>query len=300
MDAVAEVWASILGPDPIEYRRERGLQEFVEEMGILIQEVVGTRVGRWWLPAFAGVAFSLNEFRWSPRIRREDGLIRLVPGPGHARGGPGGRRLPGAGGARAAGPARQRLGARRSLRYSPRRADVINLETNRFETVDLAGPAAGGGRRVPAAGARSSRCCEDGHAAAGATACMMDPDTDDLVADMEGLLADTDFVAAGAARCCKTLEEYLGTPVDIEFAHDGKDFYLLQCRPQADDRRHGSGGDPARRAAGRGSCLHAPTVSCPTAGCPDITPPGLRGAGGLRGACRTPRPCVGWAGSSAA
>lgn len=51
-------------------------------MGILIQEVVGTRVGRYWLPAFAGVAFSLNEFRWSPRIRREDGLIRLVPGLG--------------------------------------------------------------------------------------------------------------------------------------------------------------------------------------------------------------------------
>ena len=25
-DAVAEVWASILGPDPIEYRRERGLR----------------------------------------------------------------------------------------------------------------------------------------------------------------------------------------------------------------------------------------------------------------------------------
>ncbi len=30
-----------------------------------------------------------------------------------------------------------------------------------------------------------------------------------------------------------TLARYLGTPVDIEFAHDGEDFYLLQCRPQA-------------------------------------------------------------------
>jgi len=37
LDAIAEVWASVLGPDPIEYRRERGLQEFVEEMGILIR-----------------------------------------------------------------------------------------------------------------------------------------------------------------------------------------------------------------------------------------------------------------------
>ncbi len=40
-----EIYASIFGPDPIEYRRERGLLDFNEEMGILIQEVVGTRIG---------------------------------------------------------------------------------------------------------------------------------------------------------------------------------------------------------------------------------------------------------------
>ena len=68
MDAIAEVYASIFGPDPIEYRAERGLLDFHEEMGIMIQEVVGTRVGHYFLPAFAGVAFSNNEFRWSPRI----------------------------------------------------------------------------------------------------------------------------------------------------------------------------------------------------------------------------------------
>ena len=82
MDAIAEVYASIFGPDPIEYRAERGLLDVHEEMGIMIQEVVGTRVGRYFLPAFAGVAFSNNEFRWSPRIQREDGLVRLVPGLG--------------------------------------------------------------------------------------------------------------------------------------------------------------------------------------------------------------------------
>ena len=82
LDAVAEVYASLFGPDPIEYRAERGLLDFHEEMAVMIQEVVGTRVGRYFLPAYAGVAFSRNEFRWSPRIRREDGLIRLVPGLG--------------------------------------------------------------------------------------------------------------------------------------------------------------------------------------------------------------------------
>ncbi|MFH2003024.1 MAG: PEP/pyruvate-binding domain-containing protein [Planctomycetota bacterium] len=45
LDAVAEVYASTFGPDPLGYRSERGLLDFKEEMGILIQEVVGTRVG---------------------------------------------------------------------------------------------------------------------------------------------------------------------------------------------------------------------------------------------------------------
>ncbi|MDP2875423.1 MAG: PEP/pyruvate-binding domain-containing protein, partial [Holophaga sp.] len=47
MDAVAEVYASVFGPDPIEYRAERGLIDFVEEMGIIIQRVVGQRVGKY-------------------------------------------------------------------------------------------------------------------------------------------------------------------------------------------------------------------------------------------------------------
>jgi pyruvate,water dikinase len=36
-DAIAEVYASVFHPDPIEYRRERGLLDFQEQMGILIQ-----------------------------------------------------------------------------------------------------------------------------------------------------------------------------------------------------------------------------------------------------------------------
>ncbi len=82
MDAIAEVYASIFGPDPTEYRAERGLLDVHEEMGILIQEVVGQKIGKYFLPACSGVAFSNNEFRWSARISRSDGLIRLVPGLG--------------------------------------------------------------------------------------------------------------------------------------------------------------------------------------------------------------------------
>ncbi|HXV76928.1 MAG TPA: PEP/pyruvate-binding domain-containing protein, partial [Candidatus Polarisedimenticolaceae bacterium] len=63
-DAIAEVYASAFAPDPIEYRADRGLTDVHEEMGIMIQSVVGSRVGRYFLPAFSGVALSRNEFRW--------------------------------------------------------------------------------------------------------------------------------------------------------------------------------------------------------------------------------------------
>ena len=58
------------------------MEDYHEEMGILIQEVVGSKVGHYFFPAFAGVAFRNNEFPWSSRIKRENGLVRIVPGLG--------------------------------------------------------------------------------------------------------------------------------------------------------------------------------------------------------------------------
>ncbi|MCB1181856.1 nucleotidyltransferase domain-containing protein [bacterium] len=229
LEAVAEVWASVLGPDPIEYRRERGLQEFVEEMGILIQEVVGTRVGRYWLPAFAGVAFSLNEFRWSPRIQRDDGLIRLVPGLGTRAVDRTADDFP-----VLAVPSQPGLRANQSLdeilRYCPRYADVINLETNSFETVPLEALLKEADGQYPLIDKvfsvlRNGRLEQ-------VSRLMIDPQNDDLVPDMEGLLGGTDFIDKMNALL-STLSQYMNTPVDLEFAHDGKEFYLLQCRPQA-------------------------------------------------------------------
>ena len=78
VDAITEVYASMFGPDPLEYRADHELIDHHEEMGILIQEVVGTQIGHYYLPAFAGVAFSHNEFRWSSCIKMEDGLIRMI------------------------------------------------------------------------------------------------------------------------------------------------------------------------------------------------------------------------------
>ena len=80
--AIARIYASILNPDALLYRRAKGLQDYDERMAILIQVVQGERFGRYYLPHAAGVAFSRNLYRWSPQIRREDGFVRLVWGLG--------------------------------------------------------------------------------------------------------------------------------------------------------------------------------------------------------------------------
>jgi hypothetical protein len=232
LDAVAEVYGSVFSPDPIQYRAERGLLEYHEEMGIMIQEVVGTRVGRYFLPAWAGVGFSQNELRWSPRIRRDDGLLRLVPGLGTravdrladdypvlvAPGQPG---------------LRVNTSPEETYRYSPRKIDVINLETNSFETIDRHELLREVGDRFPGLTQLVS-LYEHGMMRRPAGLDLRFAE-DNLVFTFEGLLSGTDFVPRMQA-ILRTLREAMGMAVDIEFASDGRDLYLLQCRPQSHSR----------------------------------------------------------------
>lgn len=229
LDAIAEVYASVFGPDPIEYRRDRGLLDFQEEMGILVQEVVGSRVGHWFLPAFAGVAFSRNEFRWSPRIRREDGIVRLVPGLGtravdRTSSDYPVLSVPGQPGLRA------NVALDEIIRYSPRWIDCIDLEQQRFTTIALEDLLRTHGTDTPGFDLSFSKV--DGDRLRPARALLSDPERDELVCTFEGLLSETPF-SRSIRRILDALEKALGVPVDIEFAHDGQRFYLLQCRPQS-------------------------------------------------------------------
>ncbi len=228
LDAIAEVYASTIGPDPIEYRAERGLLDFHEEMGIMIQEVVGKRVGDYFLPAFAGVAFSNNEFRWSPRIRREDGLIRMVPGLGTravdrlsddypvliAPGQP---------------SLRANVSVDEIVRYSPQKVDVINLKTCLFETIPIKKLIKECGYEYPILEKIVSVLDEGILRKVGFNTNL---EEEDVVVTFNGLLENTNFIKQMRA-VIKELQSKLATPVDIEFAHDGENFYLLQCRPQS-------------------------------------------------------------------
>ncbi|MCX6575330.1 MAG: nucleotidyltransferase domain-containing protein [Candidatus Aminicenantes bacterium] len=229
MDAIAEVYASTFGPDPIGYRAERGSLDFAEEMGIMIQEVVGTKVSDYFMPAFAGVAFSRNEFRWSPRIRREDGLIRLVPGLGTRAVDRTGDDYPVL---IAPGQAdiRVNVSVEEIVRYAPKRIDVINMKTNTFETVEIRELFKKFGDQIT--GIDKIVSIYDGHHIYKPIGKNIDFEKDDFVVTFEGLATDTPFIQKLRA-VLELLEDKLKMPVDIEFASDGKDFYLLQCRAQS-------------------------------------------------------------------
>ena len=201
MDALAEVYASIFGPDPTEYRAERGLLDVHEEMGIMIQEVVGVPVGKYFLPACSGVAFSNNEFRWSARIKREDGLIRLVPGLGTravdrvaddypvliAPGQP---------------SLRVNVTADEVLRYSPKRIDLINLETNAFETIDVGELLRYSGATYPQVRNLVSLVSHD--RIEPIIGPMPDFTSQDAVFTFEGLIRNTPFVSSIRAMASST------------------------------------------------------------------------------------------------
>jgi pyruvate, water dikinase len=229
LDAVAEVYASVFSPDPIEYRAERGLLDQNEEMAVMIQEVVGTRVGRYFLPAFSGVGFSNNELRWSPRIRRDDGLLRLVPGLGTravdrvaddypvlvAPGQPG---------------LRVNVTPEEVLRYSPKNVDLLNLESNAFETVPLDRLVREVGSAYPALGQLASRF--DPYGPRRPAGPEVEAAREPLVFTFDGLFEHTPFLVH-MRGILRALADALGTPVDVEFASDGSSLYLLQCRPQS-------------------------------------------------------------------
>jgi pyruvate,water dikinase len=228
-DAIAEVYASTFGSDPIGYRLERGLLDFHEEMGVMIQEVVGKQVQHYFIPAYAGVAFTNNEFRWSPRINREDGLLRIVPGLGTRAVdrlsddypiliAPGQPNL------------RVNISPDEVIRYSPKNIDVINLDNNTFETKEIKEFFSEVGNDYPQINNIVS-IVKDDHIQ---KPIGLGPDfeKDEIIVTFEGVVSNTFFINQ-VKTILNILNQTLKSPVDIEFAHDGEDFYLLQCRPQS-------------------------------------------------------------------
>jgi pyruvate,water dikinase len=224
-DAVAEVYASIFHADPIEYRRERGLIDFQEQMGILIQEVVGDVWSGVLMPVFAGVGFSRCEMRWSPRIRRTDGMARLVLGLGTRAVDRTGDDYPVM--VALEQPTLRALQRPEEIyRYSQHEVDVVDLDQEEFTSLKVEDLLGRVGRRLPFMPKLFSIYRDK--QVLPMVGILPQVDARDLVVTFDG------FLKGDFPRHLKTvldlLEEGLGEPVDVEFAHDSNCLHILQCR----------------------------------------------------------------------
>jgi hypothetical protein len=80
--AIRRIYASVYNPDALSYRRRMGLLDYDERMAILLQVVQGQSYHRYFFPALAGVALGRAPIVWNPRLRRDEGFVRLVNGLG--------------------------------------------------------------------------------------------------------------------------------------------------------------------------------------------------------------------------
>lgn len=234
LGAIAEVYASVMAPDPILYRREHNLIDYVEEMAVLIQKVVGFNFGDYLLPAFAGVAFSRNEYRWSPRIEREDGLARIVMGLGTRavdRSGSDYPRMVALG----APTLRPESTVKEIIRSAQQTLDVIDIKKNRLQPVRLQDVLAAG-TDFPLLDKIVSVYQDD--ELYPPPGLMVDAEPSRLCITFDKLLRSTPF-AQRLRSILGRLEQAYGMPIDVEFACDGERLYMLQCRTQAQARDAG-------------------------------------------------------------
>jgi Pyruvate phosphate dikinase, AMP/ATP-binding domain len=219
-----KVFASTFGPDPILYRRDHGLLDYDERMAMVVQKVVGQRFGDYFFPFASGVMFSRNVYAWNPKIRKEEGLVRLVFGLGTRAvdrvGSDYPRMIP-----LSHPQLRPEVTADRIRKYSQRQVDVLNLKEGVMETVDF----------------RTLRSVIDHPDLFFAVSVQKDGDLappmfkiqdlkrEELCLTFDNLLTKTHFVHLARKVLSKVEADY-GRPVDIEFAWDGNKLYILQCR----------------------------------------------------------------------
>jgi hypothetical protein len=233
--AIQRIYASILNPEVLLYRRSKGLQDYDERMAILIQLVQGERVGRYFLPNGAGVAFSRNQFRWNPQIRREDGFVRLVYGLGTRAVERMGNDYP-----RMVALSHPLLHPEASptliSQYSQHYVDLIDLEDNQLKSIPVGEVLSS---RTP--GLRYIAQIYNDEFIVPIRSNLLDGKSSQLVITFDELLRRTP-IAGRFRELLSTLEENYHSPVDTEFTlkilnpdsnQPEVDICLLQCRPQS-------------------------------------------------------------------
>jgi hypothetical protein len=218
------VFASTFGPDPILYRLDHGLLDFDERMAMLVQKVVGRRFGDYFFPFVSGVLFSRNVYVWNSKIKKEEGLGRLVLGLGTRAvdrvGSDYPRMVP------FSHPLlRPEVTAGQIKKYSQKQVDVLNLRRGVLETIDFP-TLLEKGQNPDFFYALSLE--RDDHLAPPLFTTQNLREGNPIIT-FENLLGKTPL-ASLAKKILSRLEAAYGHPVDVEFCWDENKLYLLQCR----------------------------------------------------------------------
>ncbi len=236
--AITQIYASVYSPDALLYRKRMSVLDYSEHMAVLIQLVEGEQHGHWFFPPIAGVAFSRNPFRWTPRIKPEDGLVRLVCGLGTRavdRTNDYARMV-----ALSHPTIRPESGADAIRNYSQKKMDLLNLDTNRLETQPITAVLHGGLPWIRMLAQQHS----DGDLR---KLLMVNPNIEpaSLVLTFDQMMQQTEFVPQ-VKRMLRKLSKHYDTAVDVEFTarviQEGKtpkvSICLVQCRPQSYRAEH--------------------------------------------------------------
>ena len=236
--AISIVYSSGFNPDALMYRQSKGLLDYDERLAILIQAVEGENFDNYYMPVASGVGFSRNLYRWAPQIRRSDGFIRLVWGLGTRAVDRVGNDYPRM--VALSHPILRPESSTKAIRrYSQQYVDVINIEENKFETLDIEDVL---NSRYPPV--RFIAQIDQGGYLTPIRSSLMDTKSDQFVITFDGLIQRTEF-AERMRKILNLLEEHYRLPVDMEFAVYIDDpratqpevlISVLQCRPQSQSK----------------------------------------------------------------
>lgn len=231
--SIRQIYASVFSQDALMYRRRVGLTDYDERMAILLQEVQGERHRQYYFPALAGVAYSYSPIVWNPRLKREEGFMRLVMGLGT-------RAVD-----RIAGdyprmvnlshPQLRTESTPKGIRYySQHFVDALDLEKNILTTVPAESVL--GADFYPL---RWLVSVDDGETIHPPHSISRSLNPSQLILTFDGILQRGEFVPLLKTVLSRLAQQY-EQPVDVEFAvsltpgdtRPKLTFHLLQCRPQ--------------------------------------------------------------------
>jgi hypothetical protein len=227
-DAVRKIFASTMSEDALTYRKQRGLDQQVEQMGLLVQRVSGAYQKQYYFPELAGVGISYNTFVWDKQMDPRAGMLRLVLGLGTRAV----DRVEGDYPRIVALDEPMKLplkGYEDIRRFSQKDVDLVNIDDNDLQSLPLfkligEGVELNLERYGVPDRETMTRLRERGRL--GQQVWLL---------TFEHLLTKTDFPAK-MQRLLKTLEKAYQYPVDIEFTVNNNSegtakINLLQCRP---------------------------------------------------------------------